>query len=51
MSVITRRALALAAASFGAIGLAPGTLATAPATGTGGFASGGGRAEWQGGTR
>jgi len=51
MSVISRGALALAAASFAAIGLAPGTLATASATGTGGFAPGGGKAAWQGGTR
>jgi Protein of unknown function (DUF3224) len=38
MSVIGRGALALAAASFATIGLAPAASATAPATGTGGFA-------------
>ncbi len=38
MSVIRRGALALAAASFATIGLAPAASATAPATGTGGFA-------------
>jgi Protein of unknown function (DUF3224) len=37
MSVIRRGALALAAASFAAIGLAPPALATPPATGTGVF--------------
>jgi hypothetical protein len=38
MSMIWRGALALAAASFAIIGLAPAAWATAPATGTGGFA-------------
>lgn len=37
MSVIRRGALALAAASFAAIGLASPALATPPATGTGGW--------------
>jgi hypothetical protein len=38
MSMLGKGALALAAASFAAIGLAPAASATAPATGTGGFA-------------
>jgi hypothetical protein len=38
MSVLGKGALALAAASFATIGLAPAASATAPATGTGGFA-------------
>jgi hypothetical protein len=38
MSVIWRGTLALAAASFATIGLAQAASATAPATGTGGFA-------------
>src|SRR5262250_402859 len=38
MSLLGKGALALAAASFAAIGLAPAAWATAPATGTGGFA-------------
>jgi hypothetical protein len=37
MSLIWKGALALAAASFATIGLAPAASATAPATGTGGF--------------
>jgi hypothetical protein len=37
MSVIRRGALALAAASFATIGLAPSASATTPTTGTGGF--------------